>query len=149
MVTYKKNKENRYAKSLRGASKSPNSVTSTFYNAAHLLPKGFRFDHGGAKLTSCPECYLTSLRPWTWVNCKPIIAWHQNCEPYAVWVSCRQINALHEKSQSMGIAADIRFSKKFWFLVQISRRENARFDLVRTLMVLTYHEFKTFCLSSV
>jgi len=65
MVTYEKNKENCYAKSLRGASKSPNSVTSTFYNAAHLLPKDFRFDHGGAKLTSFSGCYLTSLLPWT------------------------------------------------------------------------------------
>jgi len=32
----------------------------------------------------------------TWLNCKLINAWHQNCEPCAVWVSCRQIKSLQE-----------------------------------------------------
>ena len=46
------------------ASKSPNNVTSTFFNTVHLLPKDLRFEHGGAKLASCPGRHLTSLRPW-------------------------------------------------------------------------------------
>jgi len=39
-------------KSLRGARKSPNSVTSTFFNTVHLLPKDLSFEHGDAKLAS-------------------------------------------------------------------------------------------------
>ena len=31
------------AKSLRGAPKNPNNVTSTFFNTAHMLPKDLRF----------------------------------------------------------------------------------------------------------
>jgi len=31
------------AQSRQGAPKSPNSVSSTFFNAVHLLPKDFRF----------------------------------------------------------------------------------------------------------
>jgi len=42
------------AESLRGAPKSSSNVTSTFFNAVHLLPKDFSFEHGGAKLASCP-----------------------------------------------------------------------------------------------
>jgi len=30
-----------------------------------LLPKDLRFEHGGAKLVSCPRRHLTSLRPCT------------------------------------------------------------------------------------
>jgi len=37
-----------------GAPKSPNNVTSTFFNTVHLLLKDLRFEHGGAKLASCP-----------------------------------------------------------------------------------------------
>jgi len=43
------------AESLRGAPKSSNNVTSTFFNTIHLLPKDSRFEHGGAKLASCPS----------------------------------------------------------------------------------------------
>jgi len=50
------------AESLRKATKSPNNVTSTFFSATHLLPKDLRFQHGGAKLASCPGHHLTSLR---------------------------------------------------------------------------------------
>jgi len=46
-----------------GMPKSLNNVTSTFFNTAHLLPKKLRFEHGGAKLASCPGRHLTSLRP--------------------------------------------------------------------------------------
>jgi len=46
-----------------GAPKSPNNVTSTFFNKVNLLPKDLRFKHGGAKLASCPGCHLNSLRP--------------------------------------------------------------------------------------
>jgi len=45
------------------ARKSPNNVTSTFVNTVHLLPKDLRFEHGGAKLASCPGRHLTSLHP--------------------------------------------------------------------------------------
>ena len=37
-----------------------------FFKTVHLLPKDLRFEHGGAKLVSCPRCHLTSLRPCTW-----------------------------------------------------------------------------------
>ena len=53
---------------LRGAPKSPNNVTSTFFNTVHLLWKELRFEHGGAKLASCPGRHLTSLRPWVWIS---------------------------------------------------------------------------------
>jgi len=46
-----------------GASKSPNNVTSIFFNAVHLLPKDLRFEHWCAKVASCPGRHLTSLRP--------------------------------------------------------------------------------------
>ena len=49
--------------SLLGAPKNPNNVTNTFFNTVHLLPKDLRFEHGGAKLTSCPGRHVTSLRP--------------------------------------------------------------------------------------
>jgi len=42
--------------------KSPSKVTNTC-SAVHLIPKDLRFEHGGAKLASCPGCHLTSLRP--------------------------------------------------------------------------------------
>jgi len=47
---------------LRAAPKSTNNVASTFFNIVHLLPKGLRSEHGGAKLASCPGRHLTSLR---------------------------------------------------------------------------------------
>jgi len=46
------------------APKSPNNVASTFFSTAHLLPKDFRFKHGGAKLVSCRGRHLTLVRPW-------------------------------------------------------------------------------------
>ena len=49
---------------MRGAPKSPNIVTSTFFNAIDLLPKDLRFEHWGARLVSCPGRHLTSLRPF-------------------------------------------------------------------------------------
>jgi len=42
------------AESLRWAPKTFNNVASTFFNKAHLLPKDLSFEHGGAKLASCP-----------------------------------------------------------------------------------------------
>jgi len=58
---------------LREPPKSPNNVSSTFFNTANLLseelrfyhggaklrPWGCRFDHGGAKLVFCPGRHLT------------------------------------------------------------------------------------------
>jgi len=46
-----------------GSHKSPNYVSSTFFNTVHLLPKDLRFEHGGAKFVSRPRRHLTSLRP--------------------------------------------------------------------------------------
>ena len=37
-----------------------NDVTTTFFNTVHLLPKDLRFEHGGAKLGSCPGRHLTT-----------------------------------------------------------------------------------------
>ena len=52
------------AESLRRAPKTPNNVTSTFFNTVHLLVNDLSFQHLGATLTSCPGCYLTLLHPW-------------------------------------------------------------------------------------
>jgi len=51
------------AELLREAPKSPNNVTSTFFNTVNLLSKELRFDHVGAKLVFCPGRHLTSLHP--------------------------------------------------------------------------------------
>jgi len=56
------------------APKSPNNVASTFFNTVHLLPKDPRFEHGGAKLVSCPGRHLTSSRP----------CWQAT--PFALWI---------------------------------------------------------------
>jgi len=48
-----------------GGPKSHNNFISTSFNAVHLLPKDLRFEHGGAKLASCPGRHLTSLRSCT------------------------------------------------------------------------------------
>ena len=55
------------------APKSPNNVRSTFFNTVNLLPKELRFEHGGAKLASCPRRHLTSLRPWYHIDKIPPI----------------------------------------------------------------------------
>jgi len=47
----------------RRTPKSPNNVAITFFNTVHLLPNDLRFEHGGAKLVSCPGLHLTSVRP--------------------------------------------------------------------------------------
>jgi len=49
--------------------KSPNNVTSAFFNTVNFLPNDLRFEHGGAKLASCPGRRLTSLRPCSYVLC--------------------------------------------------------------------------------
>ena len=36
-----------------------------FFERAQLLPRDVRFEHGGAKLVSCPRLHLTWLRPCT------------------------------------------------------------------------------------
>jgi len=56
------------AKSLRGAPKSTNNVTNTFFDTVHLLPKDLRFEHEGAKLASCPGRHLALLRPRFYIN---------------------------------------------------------------------------------
>ena len=54
-------------KSLRGCrmatgdAKSPNNIASTFFYTIHMLLKDLRFEHGGAKLFSCPGHHQTSL----------------------------------------------------------------------------------------
>ena len=48
------------AESLR-ASKILNQVASTFDNTVNLLRKGLTFEHGGAKLVSCPGRHPTNL----------------------------------------------------------------------------------------
>jgi len=58
---------------IAGALKSPNSATSSFFNTVHLFPKDLKFEHGGAKLVSCPGRHLTSLRPCTVVCHAPAI----------------------------------------------------------------------------
>ena len=53
-----------------GPPESPYNVTSVFFNIAstHLLPKELKFEHGGAKLVSCPGRHLTQLLPRTWTS---------------------------------------------------------------------------------
>jgi len=62
-----------------GASKSPNSVTSTFFNTVNLLPKKLRFKYGDAKLASCPGRYRTKLRP-LYLSSSVVIAVHSNSD---------------------------------------------------------------------
>jgi len=45
---------------LKRAPKSPDNVTSTFFNKLHLLQKNLRLKHGGAKISSCPGPHLNS-----------------------------------------------------------------------------------------
>ena len=55
-----------------GERRSPNNVTSTFFNTVHLHPKYLSFKHGDAKLASCLGRHLTSLRPWMYPpECTP------------------------------------------------------------------------------
>ena len=54
---------NKGAPNHSGSPKSPNNVTSTSFHTVRLLPKDLSFEHGGAKLASCPGHHLTSLRP--------------------------------------------------------------------------------------
>jgi len=56
-----------------GAPKSPNNATNIFFNTVHLLPKGLKFEHEGAKLASCPGRCPTSLRPCKLVCHAPAI----------------------------------------------------------------------------
>ena len=51
-----------------GAPKSPNNVTSIFFNTVHLLPKDLK-----SELASCPGRCLTWLRPCTLVCHAPAI----------------------------------------------------------------------------
>jgi len=44
------------------APKSPNNVTNTFFNTAHLLPRDLRFELEGTRLVSCPGRHLPSVR---------------------------------------------------------------------------------------
>jgi len=44
-----------------GVPKSPNNVTSTFFNTVHVLPKDLSFEHGGAKLFLPTVRHLISL----------------------------------------------------------------------------------------
>jgi len=41
-----------------------------FLQCSTFAPKSLRFEHGGAKLASCPGHHLTSLRPWWWLRNK-------------------------------------------------------------------------------
>jgi len=45
------------------APKSPNSVTSTFFNTVHLLPKNPRFEHGAANLLLAPGAIYPRYTP--------------------------------------------------------------------------------------
>jgi len=51
------------AELVRKASKSPNDVTSTYFDRVILLQKELRFDHGGTELAFFPGRHLISLRP--------------------------------------------------------------------------------------
>jgi len=69
---------------LPGAPKSPNNVVITCFNTVHLLPKVLRFEHGGAKLASCPGRHLTSLRPGCIKDCQTFLCWVQ-CSVVEWW----------------------------------------------------------------
>jgi len=45
-----------------GGAEKVHNITSTFFNTVHLLCKNLRFEHGGAKLASCPGSHLTLSR---------------------------------------------------------------------------------------
>jgi len=66
----------------RGAApKSPNNVTSTFFNTPHLLPKDIRFEQGTPNLLLAPGAisprYAMSAVDLT-TNHKPSLASHKS-----------------------------------------------------------------------
>ena len=63
-VTRGEREHNSSAESLRGAKKSQ-QCDKHFFKTVHLLPKDLRFEHGGAKLVSCPGRHLTTARSCT------------------------------------------------------------------------------------
>ena len=46
-----------------GERKSSNNAASVFFNTVHLLPNNLRFEHGDAKLFSCPGRHYTLAAP--------------------------------------------------------------------------------------
>jgi len=54
--------------------KTPDSVTNIFFSRVHLLSKDLRFEHGGAKLASCPGPHLYPLHPCWRTNV--VVAFH-------------------------------------------------------------------------
>ena len=73
---------------IAGSPNNPNNVTRTFFNTVHLLPEDLRFENEGAKLVSCPERHLTSLRPcqsWRLVPSR-----NPSTHFYVAKVRCRQ-----------------------------------------------------------
>ena len=93
--------------------KSPNNVTSTFFNTVHLLPKDLRSEYGGAKLVSRPGRDLTSLRRWVWHFCvlrkrQPVIIrsakclFHIEMKPNIAWRESSRIEKMLTKEVPVG-----------------------------------------------
>jgi len=59
-----------WAPNLCGGRRKVPTMSQVLSSTAHLLPKDARFEHGGAKLVSCPGRHLTSLRPCGYVQPK-------------------------------------------------------------------------------
>jgi len=60
-----KHQTNHYggAESLRGVQKSPNNVTSTFFNTVHLLLKELTLEHGGRQTSFLPQAPSNLVTP--------------------------------------------------------------------------------------
>ena len=86
----------------------------------------------GADMSELQAHRCTTPELWTWLLCS---------------VSVMPANKLIVRIKAINgyKAVNVRYSRKIWFLVPVSRSANAP---LRTPMVLTYHEFKTVHLSS-
>jgi len=86
----------------------------------------------GADMSELQAHRCTTPELWTWLLCS---------------VSVMPANKLIVRIKAINgyKAVNVRYSRKIWFLVPVSRGANAP---LRTPMVLTYHEFKTVHLSS-
>jgi len=100
-----------------GSLKRSSNVASTFFNTVHLFSKDFRFEHGGAKLASCPGRHLTSLRTW---RQRPYVFIRNS---FVLWQPCAHGR---RKGGQKGLAPlDLYIvAKKFVFLVSSGKKTN-------------------------
>jgi len=92
-----------------GELKSSRIVTSTFVYTVNLLPQDLGFEHESAKLVSCSERHLTSLR--TWQNL-PLHQWLQT-RGRAFFAACGVFLELSNKERVSFLVYSLLF-KSTW-----------------------------------